>query len=152
MKKLLILIALTMMQIGTMRAQTVFYRCIGNNVNVRKGPGVKYGLVKNSGAIKCLTDINNSAKFQLFKGDIVFGDGREMNGFIHIEGTLPWPCMAEDNGWVSKQYLVRAVKCTSCKGKGITNRTCTVCQGMGHMGCHYSGKEPCSKCDGTGYR
>ena len=146
-KKLFILVTFIMLALTSAHAQReVYYRCTGNNVNVRKGPGVKYGKVMSVGGAKC-----PMGAMQLFKGNIVVGNGVKRNGFIHINYALPYPCI-EDGGWVSAQYLVPAKRCASCKGKGVTGRTCPECNGEGYgYCCNNTGKELCPRCAGVGY-
>ena len=53
-KKLFILVTFIMLALTSAHAQReVYYRCTGNNVNVRKGPGTKYGKVMSVGGAKC---------------------------------------------------------------------------------------------------
>ena len=141
------LVTFIMLALTSAHAQReVYYRCTGNNVNVRKGPGAKYGKVMSVGGAKC-----PMGAMQLFKGNIVVGNGVKRNGFIHINYALPYPCI-EDGGWVSAQYLVPAKRCASCKGKGVTGRTCPECNGVGYgYCCNNTGKDLCPRCAGVGY-
>ena len=145
-RKLLILFSLFVLVSIDCFSQDVYYRCTGNNVNVRRGPGTNYGKMNSSGGMKC-----PMGAIQLFKGDIVLGYNISRNGFIKICNILPHPCM-EDEGWVSAQYLVRATRCSSCRGTGNTGRVCPECggEGFGYC-CNYTGKELCDKCGGIGF-
>ena len=145
-KKLFFLVSFILFGfINTYAQREIYYRCTGDYVNVRKGPGTKYGKVITGGA-KC-----PNGPAQLFKGQIVVGDGVKRNGFIHIDYFVPTPCI--DSGWVSAKYLVPATKCGSCRGSGTTGRVCPTCNGEGYgYCCNYSGKELCEKCGGIGYR
>ena len=88
-KKLFILVTFIMLALTSAHAQReVYYRCTGNNVNVRKGPGTKYGKVMSVGGAKC-----PMGAMQLFKGNIVVGNGVKRNGFIHIDYFVPTPCI-----------------------------------------------------------
>lgn len=142
----------------TVNAQ-VYYRCTGDNVNVRKGPGLNYSNVINQGF---------ESRCQLFKNDIVKYAGKIRNGFVYVLflncGETGASCY-QDHGWVSAKYLKTMTrKCTACNGKGFFNRPCTdtegpaedhygscPCQGRYclHDGCHL--KQHCKKCNGVGY-
>lgn len=86
MKKYLVLFAMMAMTWSAYSQDRVTYRCTGNNVNVRKGPGTNYAVITY-----------NRCKIQLFKEEWAEGDGKQSNGFIHI--------VKPRDGWVSAQYL-----------------------------------------------
>lgn len=157
MKKLLFLLTMVFTSI-TVNAQ-VYYRCTGDNVNVRKGPGTNYAVITNQGF---------ETKCQLFKGNVVKYAGKTKNGFTFVSflncGQTGASCY-RDGGWVASRYLKKMTrKCTACNGKGFFNKPCTdtegpaedhygscPCQGRYclHDGCY--GKQHCSKCNGVGY-
>ena len=143
MKRLLmmmLLISATM----TMCAQK-YYKCTGNNVNVRTGPGKNYAVMYGAGGAKCM-----EGRVQLFKGELVFNEGVKRNGFIKVSASGPTLCWEE--GWVSAQYLKPATRCSRCNGRGTTGRVCPECNGDGYYYCcGYTGKEPCPKCGIIGY-
>ena len=100
----------------------------GENVNVRKGPGMRYAVVEGEGG-----------KIQLFKGEVVIDKGKKKNGFCHIQVNRVDPGSAYFNydGWVSARYL-RAVK------------LCSECEGTGYVG-EIEELEECEKCQGKGF-
>ena len=129
----------------------VFYRCTGDYVNVRTGPGKNYRVVIDDA-------YSPGDKVQLMKDIIVKSHGKARNGFVPIS-WMYW------DGWVSAQYLKPLTHtCSRCNGKGYFNRVCRdfdgaalqhpracSCQSCGWHGgnCHY--KQHCSACDGVGY-
>ncbi len=157
MKKNLMIFML-LLTVATVEAQT-YYRCTGDNVNVRKGPGKNYAVITNEGFL---------TKCQLFKGDVVKYAGKAKNGFTYVKflncGQTGASCYP-DHGWVSTQYLKKLTrKCNVCNGRGFFNRPCTdtegpaeshygacACQGRYclHDGCYL--KQHCSNCNGVGY-
>lgn len=144
MKKLIVLFAFVMLSIG-MQAQT-YYRCTGDNVNVRLSPNLKSRCVQLSGGAHC-----GMGNARLYKGAIVKSTGKVRNGFMYVMETGPDFCW--EYGWVSTKYLVKAMKCASCRGTGTTGRRCPECNGQGvYACCLYTGKELCPKCWGKGYR
>jgi len=145
MKKFMILFAVMFMASANVFSQEVYYRCTGDNVNIRKGPGTKFGRIMRSGSAHC-----GNGVAQLWKGAIVCGDGKVKNGFLHVTETGPDMCW--DEGWVSAQFLKKATKCPECNGQGTTGRKCPVCNGSGWRACcFYTGMELCPKCGYVGY-
>ena len=137
----------------------VFYRCTGDNVNVRTGPGKNYAVLSDDCFLMYV---------QLEKGETVRSRGAALNGFI------PVTCIAVSTasgafpvkGWVSAQYLKRMVKCTQCNGRGFFNRPCRDFDGSPefhpsaclcsssrclHCGDCYR-KQHCHSCNGVGYK
>ena len=144
MKKLLLAFFIIVPTIAF--SQEIYLRCIGDNVNVRKGPGTKYAVEQLHGGVHC-----GFGKAQLFRGEILIWDGKQQNGFYHVTQAYE-VCWENDYGWVSKQFLTKAEKCTACKGRGNTGRKCPECNGMGvYACCHYTGMELCENCYGIGY-
>ena len=141
MKKVLFLFMLLLF-VGTAESYAQkAYRVTGNNVIVRKGPGTKYGVVKNIGGT-----------VQLWKGYIVKSDKAPKNGFVHFvyEGAGAGEAC---DGWVSMKFLKPATKCSACNGRGNTGRKCSACNGEGgRVCCNYTGMELCEKCGGEGYK
>lgn len=156
MKRALSILVVLMATLA-LHSQTL-YRCTGDYVNVRTGPGIKY---------KVVFDDNWGMKVQLFKNVVVQSRGKARNGFIPItcfsgqtaSGSSPF------DGWVSAQYLKPMTKkCSVCHGKGFFNRPCTDFDGSPethpvacscnarfcfHEGCY--GKQHCDECGGLGY-
>lgn len=132
----------------SVEAQT-YYRCTGDKVNVRSGPGKKYSV------LRCEYQGMNEPQ-QMMKGHVVKYLGKKRNGFMYVEDAVDYLWTAFGKGWVSAQYLKPASKCTSCKGKGRLNKKCPECGGQGCpmynvSNCDY-GYVRCQKCAGTGYR
>lgn len=132
----------------SMDAQT-YYRCTGNRVNVRSGPG------KNYAVLVCEYQGMNEPQ-QLMKGHVVKYLGKKQNGFMYVEDTIDWHWSSFGIGWVSSQFLTPATKCTSCNGRGRFNRKCPECHGQGcpmyNAGSCDNGYVRCEKCSGAGYR
>ena len=156
MKKM-ILMFMVLFASMTANAQ-VFYKCTGDNVNVRTGPGKNYKNVINQGF---------ETRCQLFKDNIVRYAGKKSNGFVYVMfsncGMTGASCYP-DYGWVSSQYLKPMThKCRVCNGKGYFNRPCgefglppeehpSACPCSGvclNDGC--KGKQHCRQCGGVGY-
>ena len=133
---------------ASVEAQT-YYRCTGNNVNVRKGPGKNYAVLLYEYA-------GFSQKQQISKGCVVKFLGQKKNGFMHVEDAYPWQRTTFGQGWVSAQYLVPATKCTNCKGKGRLDEICPECNGdicpMYNIGACDDGYVRCQECFGAGYK
>ena len=115
MKKTLLMFALFFTAL-VMNAQT-YYKCTGDNVNVRTGPGKNYAVAINQGF---------ETRCQLFKGNIVRSLGSTRNGFTYVRfsncGMTGASCYP-DNGWVSSQYLRKMTRrCPACGGRGFFNR------------------------------
>ncbi len=157
--KRILTVLLVLMGALSLQAQT-FYKCTGDFVNVRSGPGLKY---------KVLYDFGRQENVQLFKDVVVKSRGKARNGFrpiICYYGSSGF--MASFNGWVSAKYLkAMTKKCSKCNGKGYFNRPCTdfdgapeehpnvcSCHGIGcfHNNSMCKGKQHCSACNGYGYR
>ena len=129
----------------------VFYKCTGDYVNVRTGPGKNYKVVIDE--VYSIGD-----KVQLMKGLIVKSSGKARNGFVPIS-YLYW------NGWASAQYLKPLVhKCRQCNGKGYFNMACKEwggapsehpraceCQSCWWHNGNCGGQQHCNACDGVGY-
>ena len=129
-------------------AQT-YYRCTGNKVNVRKGPG------KNYSVLICEYQGMNDPQ-QLCKGYVVKYLGKKQNGYMKVEDGNLWHWSSFGVGWVSAQYLTPAKKCTSCNGRGRFNRICPACNGEGcplisAAECD-NGKVRCMDRSGVGYK
>ena len=159
MKRILTILFILMATLAV-HSQTL-YRCTGDNVNVRTGPGLKY---------KVVYDDNWQQKVQIFKGVVVKGRGAARNGFIPItcfSGGTALGAMPVD-GWVSAQYLKPLTrKCSACNGRGYFNRPCrdydgepgyhpSLCNCNGKFCFHNNsacfGKQHCSVCGGLGYQ
>lgn len=148
MKKLLILMVLALAYVGA--DALIYYRCTGQNVYVRQGPGKNYSPVHYSGA-HCSDE---TQPYMLSKGQIVVGTGAVKNGFIKVEECPISFYLYWGDGWVSAQYLVKAARCASCKGRGVYNIVCPDCHGQAYTmcSCHGSGKKTCQSCGGIGYK
>ena len=72
MKKLLLAFFIIVPTIAF--SQEIYLRCIGDNVNVRKGPGTKYAVEQLHGGVHC-----GFGKAQLFRGEILIWDGKQQN-------------------------------------------------------------------------
>ena len=145
MKRILLLLVLLFSLAGASYAQ-VYYRCTGQNVRVRTAPSLKSGMMQYNGAQGC------SGPVYLDKGTIVRSLGVQRNGFAKVQDVSNYIHLW-DPGWVSMQYLVRAQRCSNCGGKGHFNQVCPGCDGLGRLACcDGTGKKPCSKCYGIGYR
>lgn len=157
MKKTLLMFALFFTAL-VMNAQT-YYKCTGDNVNVRTGPGKNYAVAINQGF---------ETRCQLFKGNIVRSLGSTRNGFTYVRfsncGMTGASCYP-DNGWVSSQYLRKMTKrCPACGGRGFFNRRCTdyegapedhpgacLCVGRYCLHDNCDGKQHCNNCGGVGW-
>ncbi len=158
MKKMFLMF---MVLFATMTANAqVFYKCTGDNVNVRTGPGKNYKNVINQGF---------ETRCQLFKDNIVRYAGKKSNGFVYVMfsncGMTGASCYP-DYGWVSAQYLRQLTKrCPVCRGRGWFNRPCTsyegdpddhpgACMCRGRYCLHNAdceGKQHCENCGGVGF-
>jgi len=101
MKKLLML--LTVMMFSTVMNAQISYDywvCTGNHVNIRKGPGTRYGI----------NELFNLSG-QLNKGAIVMDLGEKRNGFIKVY-NISGGNGRQTVGWVSARYLRKA--CYKC--------------------------------------
>ena len=101
----------------------------GDNVNVRKGPGTRYGIVQGDGG-----------NIQLFKGEVVAYKGKKKNGFcyIHVNRVEPGTAYFDYDGWVSARYLRPVTVCSQCEGTGYTGdieemQGCEKCSGKGYF-------------------
>ena len=101
----------------------------GDNVNVRKGPSMKYAVVQGDGG-----------KLQLFKGEVVAYNGKKKNGFCHIHVTRVEPGTAYFvyDGWVSAKYLRAVTVCSECDGTGLVGeieemKGCKKCHEKGYI-------------------
>lgn len=134
--------------VTSIEAQT-FYRCTGDKVNVRSGPGKRYKV------LICEYQGMNEPQ-QLMKGHVVKYLGKRQNGFMYVEDAINYHWMTFGQGWVSAQYFVPAIKCKSCNGKGTFNRKCPECGGDGcpmyNVASCDNGYVRCDKCAGAGYR
>ena len=63
-------------------AQT-YYRCTGDKVNVRKGPGKNYAVLRWEHQM-------SSGLQQLYKGHVVKYLGKKQNGFMKVEDGIDW--------------------------------------------------------------
>ena len=154
MKRFLLLFAILLAMSGSASAQ-VYYKCVGNKVAVRSTPNAKSRLVEGlfyAEGICCVCG-NDDHEFSCYhpvylkKGEIVSSRGETRNGFIMVYDV--WQNWR--SGWVPAKYLVRAQKCTRCKGKGYT-KLCPECYGEGCADCYGAGNNGCSGCGSTGYR
>ncbi len=121
---------------STITAQQ-FYACTGNNVNVRKGPGKQYGVIRQiwkgcgvgDGFVDCEHETGNY---------VIEYRGKKRNGFILV-AVLGEGINIE--GWISAQYL-RPI-CRHCDGYPKTYDscdaenpkllyTCRYCRGRGY--------------------
>ena len=148
MKKLLVLLFLLLPLM--VQAQT-FFRCTGDNVNVRRGPGKNYKNVPAQGQVL------EYAPYQLEKNSIVKYLGKRQNGFMYV-GFVDFADMNShyffDKGWVSSQFLKPCSKCADCGGKG-TWGVCRVpdcSHDVWFSPCAGTGKNFCENCHGLGYR
>ena len=159
MKRILTVLIVLM---GTLSIQSqTLYRCTGDNVNVRTGPGMKYKVAYDDAFLE---------KVQLFKGEVVKSRGTARNGFIPITCVAGGTALGAYyfDGWVSAQYLKPLTrKCQVCKGRGYFNRPCTEYDGVPDdhpSGCLCRGKfcfhnieacygkQHCEECGGIGYK
>lgn len=145
MKRTLFLLLLAFAFVGVVNAQEVYYKCIANNVSVRKAPSVKSPRVQFTGAY------GSSGPVALDKDEIVSGTGKVQGGFTQVNYVGTYNLWY--SGWVSTQYLKRIYKCKVCKGKGFFDEICPNCDGIGvHACCDYTGKKRCDNCYGIGYK
>jgi hypothetical protein len=128
-----------------------YYRCTGNNVNIRKGPGKNYAIEEAAMILR----YGNGGKAQLFKGDIVKYLGKRKNGFMYVEvwGYAGDGYKNADNYWVDSRYFTPATLCPKCKGKG---RFVKRCQNDYHrqidFGSYYHCPScTCERCSGDGW-
>lgn len=128
------------------QAQTTqLIKCTKDNVGVRSQPNAKASLIEYSGAH------GTFGKVTLAKGEIVYNEGKRVNGFVKISYIGP-ANLWYDYGWVPAKYLTNTVKCPRCKGKAMYNRKCSICEGNECLNCWYTGKEHCASCEGLGYK
>lgn len=143
--KLLIALLACLLMCTTAQSQ-VYYKCVVNGALVRTGPGTNYRV------LKYYSQGGNSPKdARLSKGWILASDGRQRNGFIHVEDLTSHGNFGD--GWVSAKSLVKMTrKCPSCRGRGFFNKPCDNCGGsdFGCLVCDYSGHLRCERCRGLG--
>lgn len=125
-----------------------YYKVTGNHVQIRKGPGTSYAKVMYIGEGM---DMSHPTPAYLNKGNVVKARGTAKNGFLPIQ---PGPnCYGCSEGWVSMQYLTKAVKCSACNGEGTRDKVCSVCKGDGGECCIIGvGFRECKSCNGEGAR
>jgi hypothetical protein len=154
MKRFFLLFVLLLTLGGSAYAQ-VMYKCTGENVRIRKGPGTNYGICVSAGGVRSAYQYGET--YYLWKGATLKYDGAQKNGFIRVTLNDPTPQFEGaggeiNTGWVSAKYLKRVTACTACKGTGYKG-VCPHCNGDG-MGycCNYTGKAICNSCGGDGVR
>ncbi len=101
----------------------------GQDVNVRKGPGMRYPVIDSEWG-----------KIQLDKGEVVCDKGKTKNGFRHILVTklIFGSVVNEYEGWVSTKYLRPVNVCPECYGTGYVGeiedmKPCEKCKEKGHL-------------------
>ena len=135
--KRLMLMALLCMGALAMYGQTQ-YVCTGNNVNMRKGPGKNYGVIRQiwkgcgvgDGYIECDHETGNY--------EILYR-GKKKNGFIYVE--IVGEGMFDAVGWMSAQYLKPV--CSHCGGYPKVYDSCDADHPRLVRKCRY--------CNGRGY-
>ena len=146
MKKVLMLFVLLFTFSAATYAQTVYYKSTSDKVCVRTAPSLK------STQVQYADDGEYEGPVYLYKGDCVKCKGEVKNGFAKVycmNARETW-----EYGWVSMQFLAKAVKCGKCGGKGHLNQPCMECEGYGCCCCApgTDGKQVCTTCGGYGYK
>ena len=130
------------------QAQT-YYKCIGNNVKLRKGPGNHYKFEH----LFCQGE-DTDTPAQMSKGEIVKYTGKQRNGYKKVESvwgecSLMQCCYS---GWVSSQYIKPAARCPNCKGARVCKRCPPEqCIHKGFAWCFRTNTNVCTVCDGVGW-
>lgn len=117
-----------LLAVMTVNAQQRGFVCTGNHVNVRKGPGKNYGVVRQVAS-------DPGTKMQMLKGSIAVYLGKKRNGFKYVRFICN--TVGEFDGWVSAQYLRPVMICPRCKGFGEVQigddlDNCPKCKGNGY--------------------
>jgi len=123
-----------------------YYRCTSDSLAVRVSPG------SASDIFYIATPYYNCQVGDVYitKGFVFMSRDVTENGYIKIYNLYNTICW--DEGWIELNSYVRAQKCKSCRGRGITNRRCKKCDGFGDWECcQYKGYEICATCQGIGY-
>ena len=101
----------------------------GQDVNVRKGPGMRYPVIDTEWG-----------KIQLDKDEVVCDKGKTKNGFRHISVTklIFGSVVNVYEGWVSTKYLRPVNVCPECYGTGYVGeiedmKPCEKCKEKGHL-------------------
>jgi hypothetical protein len=128
--KRIVLISLMLLTVLSVSAQSRRgFISTGDNVNVRKGPGINYPVLYSEGE-----------KLQLFKGEVVAYKGKKRNGFIyvHVVKVHPGDAVFDYPGWVSAKYLRPVTLCPECGGQGYVGdieepQDCPKCKAKGYI-------------------
>ena len=109
MKRLLLLLLVAMSSTAIYAQQC--YACIGNNVNLRKGPGTNYGVIRQIWKGCGVGEGYEECDHETANYEIQYR-GKKKNGFIYVE--IVGEGMFDVVGWMSAKYL-RPV-CSHCGG------------------------------------
>ena len=128
--KRIVMISMMMLMTLAVGAQNLKgFISTGQDVNVRKGPGMRYPVIDTEWG-----------KIQLDKGEVVCDKGKTKNGFRHILVTklIFGSVVNEYEGWVSTKYLRPVNVCPECYGTGYVGeiediKPCEKCKEKGHL-------------------
>lgn len=159
MKRLFIFLFLVC--VGMSAYSQNMFICTGNNVNVRKGPGKNFSILREQS--------ERQDFWQLSKNEIVRYLGKKKNGYMYVEAMCPVQGSmgyTVEKGWVYARYFkLLTKKCPDCKGKGFFERPCggdadddhpmicicwhEIITPYGSVG--LAGRQICEECGGYGY-
>ncbi len=120
---------LTVLAMNAQKQNLKGFVSTGQNVNVRKGPGMKYPVIDSEWG-----------KIQLDKDEVVADNGKMKNGFRYVTVTqvIFGSVINIYEGWVSAKYLKPVNRCPECLGMRYTGEIedleqCEICKGKGFV-------------------
>ena len=129
MKKIAMISMMMLMTLAVGAQNLKGFISTGQDVNVRKGPGMRYPVIDTEWG-----------KIQLDKGEVVCDKGKTKNGFRHISVTklIFGSVVNVHEGWVSTKYLRPVNVCPECYGTGYVGeiedmKRCEKCKEKGHL-------------------
>ena len=129
MKRIAMMIMLLMITLSVGAQNLKGFISTGQDVNVRKGPGMRYPVIDSEWG-----------KIQLDKGEVVCDMGKSKNGFRQVSVTklIFGSVVNEYEGWVSSKYLRPVKVCSECYGTGYVGeiedmKSCEKCKEKGHL-------------------
>ena len=129
MRKIVMISMMLLMALAVNAQNIKGFISTGQNVNVRKGPGMNYPVIDTEWG-----------KIQLDKGEVVCDNGRTRNGFRKITVTklIFGSVVNVYEGWVAAKYLSPVNVCPECYGTGYVGeiedmKVCEMCHEKGYV-------------------